>query len=281
MEETGLMPANPFGLLLRQVRTMVPENRDCDAALLARFLELRDEDAFAALVRRHGPLVLGLCRRWLGSLHDAEDVFQATFLVLARKAASVRKRQSLASYLHGVALRLAARIRANAVRWRHFAQASDLMHTPDPLDRLSARELRQGLDEELQRLPERYRAPLLLCFLQGRTQDEAAQDLGWSKGTLRRRLARGRDLLRTRLVGRGLSLASFLGVPLLAASLSAAASAALAERTVTAALAPAAVSPTVAALVETGLLALAPFPIPLVLLGTLVVCLLVAAALAW
>jgi RNA polymerase sigma factor (sigma-70 family) len=279
MEETRQMPANPFGLLLRQVRTLVPDEGDSDGALLARFVERREEDAFAALVRRHGPLVLGLCRRWLGNLHDAEDVFQATFLVLARKAASVRKRQSLASFLHGVALRLAARIRAHAVRWRHFAQASDLMHSPNPLDRLSVRELQQGLDEELQRLPERYRAPLLLCFLQGRTQVEAARELGWSKGTLRRRLACGRDLLRARLVGRGLSLASFLGVPLLSASLSASASAGLIERTVTAAHAPAAVSPTVAALVETALRALAPFPVRMVLLGALAVSLLVAVAL--
>jgi RNA polymerase sigma factor (sigma-70 family) len=257
MEETHRMPANPFGLLLRQVRNLVPCEEDRDAVLLARFINRRDEDAFAALVRRHGPLVLGLCRRWLGNLHDAEDVFQATFLVLARRAASIRKRQSLASFLHGIALRLAARARTEAARRRRPFLATELVDNPDPLQHLSASELRQALDDELDLLSERYRAPLVLCYLQGRTQDEAARELGWSKGTLRRRLSRGRDLLRARLTGRGLSLGSFLGVPLGAGTL-AQVSTALWTTTVQTALTGRISSPTVAALAEAGIKALAP-----------------------
>jgi RNA polymerase sigma factor (sigma-70 family) len=255
MEEMHRMPANPFGLLLRQVRGLVSQPADSDAALLARFIAQRDEDAFTALVRRHGPLVLGLCRRWLGSLHDAEDVFQAAFLVLARKAASIRKRQSLASFLHGVALRLSARARMGAARRNRAPLEVKSVDTPDPLRHLTAGELRQALDEELDILPERYRAPLVLCYLQGRTQDEAARELGWSKGTLRRRLARGRELLQARLAGRGFSPDSFLAVPLLALDLL---PSSLLNATVKGALDPQTASTAVTSLAEAGVKTVGP-----------------------
>jgi RNA polymerase sigma factor (sigma-70 family) len=198
------MPANPFGLLLRQVRGLVAPDTDGDATLLSRFVRERDEGAFAALVQRHGPAVFGLCRRWLGHEQDAEDAFQAVFLVLARKAGSIRKGQALASWLHGVALRLCRKARGDAAR-RRVPPGVEPPLPPDPLESLTARELLQVVDEELARLPERYRAPLVLCYLQGRTQEEAARELGWSKSTLRRRLGRGRDLLRVRLGGRGVT----------------------------------------------------------------------------
>jgi RNA polymerase sigma factor (sigma-70 family) len=201
--------------LLRYLRRLGAGPREASAAdrqLLARFLERRDPDPFDALLRRHGPMVLGVCRRALGNLHDAEDAFQATFLVLARNAASIRKHASLASWLHGVARRLAARARqARAAAARLPAAAPGRPTAPGPAADLSWREALAALDEELEGLPERYRAPLVLCHLEGRTQDEAARHLGWSLGTLRRRLDQGRRSLRLRLLRRGVSLAGGLG----------------------------------------------------------------------
>jgi RNA polymerase sigma factor (sigma-70 family) len=261
------MPANPYGVVLRRLRGLVAPEADSDAALLSRFVRGRDEAAFTALVQRHGPAVLGLCRRWLGQEQDAEDVFQATFLVLARKAHTIRRTQSPGSFLFGVALRLARKARAEAARRPpHISEEPAV--SPNPLETLTACELLQALDEELAALPEQYRAPLLLCHLQGRTQDEAARELAWSKATVRRRLARGRDLLKARLVGRGLSLPSFLGGSLLAASLTSPASAALLETTARAALKDGAGSAAVTALAEAGCRALVPAR-PRVLLLTL------------
>lgn len=252
------MPANPYGLLLQQVRRLVGEEADTDTALLGRFVKDRDQAAFADLVRRHGSQVFGLCRRWLGHEQDAEDVFQATFLVLARKAESIRNGQALPSFLHGVALRLARKARTETARRRQPLSDRPPLEQANPLDHLRDCELRQGLDEELSRLPERYRGPLLLCHLQGQTQDEAARALGWSKGTLRRRLARGRDLLKARLLGRGLTPASGLGISLLADSTAAPASAPLVDTTVKAAFMPEAISGPVAALTEIGVRILTP-----------------------
>jgi RNA polymerase sigma factor (sigma-70 family) len=180
-----------------------------DRRLLQRFVAQRDQDAFAELVARHGPLVLGLCRRVLRDLHDAEDVFQATFLVLARKAATIRKPESLSCFLHGVAYRLAIKAKAEAdKRRRHERRASTSGETEDA--DLSWREVRGLIDEELQRLPLTLRLPLVLCYLEGQTQDEAARRLGWSRGTLKRRLERGRDRLRIRLTRRGVTLGAGL-----------------------------------------------------------------------
>jgi RNA polymerase sigma factor (sigma-70 family) len=179
-----------------------------DRELLEQFTRRRDEDAFACLIRRHGPLVLGLCRRLLRREQDAEDVFQATFLVLARKAASIRKREALASWLHGVAVRLAMRARAVRRRW----QERPVMDVPvhDPLPEFIWRDLRRVLDEEIHCLPHKYREPFVLCHLQGKTNPEAAQELGCPLGTILSRLARARELLRKRLVRRGVSLCTGL-----------------------------------------------------------------------
>jgi RNA polymerase sigma factor (sigma-70 family) len=186
-----------------------------DAQLLERFAVRGEEAAFAQLVRRHGAMVFGVCRRLLRQEQDAEDAFQATFLILARRAAAIRKGGSVGSWLHGVARRVAAQARrsaaARAARERSLAAAT----RADCPDETTWRELRGVLDEELARLPEAYRAPLVQCYLEGQTQDEAARQLGWSPRTLRRRLERARDLLRARLARRGLGLAAgLLGVAL-------------------------------------------------------------------
>jgi RNA polymerase sigma factor (sigma-70 family) len=180
-----------------------------DAALLARWIEQRDQQAFASLMARHGPMVLGVCRRLLGEVHEAEDVFQAVFLVLARRASRVRQPEALAGFLHTIAVRLARKARAAKCRlWKHTnAEVPEPVDPrPHPLDILSGRELLALLDDEIARLRERYRLPLLFCLLQGRTVEEAARQLGWSVGSLRGRLNRGRERLRRRLLRRGLDL---------------------------------------------------------------------------
>jgi RNA polymerase sigma factor (sigma-70 family) len=212
------MPARPERLL-RHIRRLVQRpgpDPSSDAALLQRFTAHRDEEAFAALVRRHGPLVLGACRRVLRDLHEAEEVSQAVWLVLARKAASVRPPGRLAAWLHGVAHHLALNARRAAARRRRH-EAGGIHREPaaakaDLLDELSARELLLVLDEELQRLPAAYRLPLIHCALEGRTTEEAARQLGWTPGSVRGRLVRGRALLHARLVRRGLALPATLAV---------------------------------------------------------------------
>jgi RNA polymerase sigma factor (sigma-70 family) len=175
-----------------------------DAGLLARFVRERDAGAYAALLERHGPMVLGVCRRILGNRADAEDAFQATFFSLARSAARLRPDGTVAGWLHAVARRTARK--ALARRKPHVAldRLGDLPGD-DPFAEVAWRELRGVLDEELNRLPERLRGPLVLCYLDGLTRDEAAQRLGWSLGTLKRRLEEGRALLRGRLARRGLA----------------------------------------------------------------------------
>jgi RNA polymerase sigma factor (sigma-70 family) len=183
-----------------------------DAVLLERFAAQRDESAFAALLARHGPMVLGVCRRVLRDTHEAEDVFQAVFLVLARKAAILRRPQSLAAWLYGTARHLAMKVGRGDARRRQ--RERDRLRTvsvsTDPLDELAARELLLILDEEMERLPETYRLPLLLCGLEGRTQEEAARILGWTAGSLKGRLERGRKQLHARLSRRGLAFSGAL-----------------------------------------------------------------------
>jgi RNA polymerase sigma factor (sigma-70 family) len=189
-----------------------------DGDLLERYLTGRDEAAFAALVRRHGPMVLRVCRRMLGDAHAVEDAFQATFLVLARKAAVVRPRAALAGWLYGVARRVALKARASdARRLRREKPAAFLPGAdpgPDPLARLSAREVLDALDAEIQRLREVYRLPVVLCCLEGLSHEEAAWRLGWTVGSVRGRLQRGRSQLQHRLVKRGLTLSAALTVAL-------------------------------------------------------------------
>jgi RNA polymerase sigma factor (sigma-70 family) len=219
------MADGPMSTLLRHLRRLAggPSDRPArDGELLDRFLTERDEPAFAALVRRHGPMVQGVCRSVLHHWHDAEDAFQATFLVLARKAASIRHRDSIAGWLHEVAYHLAVKSLARGTRRRAQAMRSTDMPAAPVLD-LTIRDLQRVLHEELQRLDEKHRAPLVLCYLEGKTHQEAARQLGWTAGTVRGRLNRGRELLRGRLTRRGLALSAGLFTVVLSQSASAAA----------------------------------------------------------
>lgn len=206
------------GLLLQHIQRLAGRDAAAgrsDVELLRHFLSARDEAAFTALVQRHGAMVWQVCVSALRQREDAEDVFQATFLVLARKAGSVRKQEAVASWLHGVALCLARKLRGRNLR-RGAGNGEALDQIPArPMEDLTWRELRQVLHEELGRLPEKNRLPILLCHLEGQTQDEAARALGWSLGRLRGRLIKGRELLRARLARRGLAPA----LPVLAAAL--------------------------------------------------------------
>jgi RNA polymerase sigma factor (sigma-70 family) len=174
-----------------------------DGQLLERYRTRRDEAAFEALVELHGPMVLGLCRRFLRDPRDIEDAFQATFLVLVRKAPLIRDGGQLANWLYGVALRVATRSRANLLRRRTREQAigaAEFAALPDGNDVLG---MGPVLDQELSRLPAKYRAPLVLCYLRGQTHDQAARELRCPVGTVRSRMARGRDLLKRRLTRQG------------------------------------------------------------------------------
>jgi RNA polymerase sigma factor (sigma-70 family) len=209
-----------------------------DGQLLERFHRDGDGAAFALLVQRHGPMVLGACRRVLGNTPDADDAFQVTFLVLVQKAASLGRPDSLAAWLHGVAHRTALKARANAARRSAVERQTGPMLASEPPDEdLSDPELHAALDEELARLPEKYRAPLVLCYLEGLTNEQAARRLGWRVGSMSYRLARGRELMRRRLDRRGCAIAP-LGFPALLDAWGAAAPvpSALADATVLAAL---------------------------------------------
>ncbi len=180
-----------------------------DGPLLERFVAGRDGLAFEAIVARHGPMVLGVCRRVLAEPTDAEDAFQATFLVLVRKAGTLRDRDRLAPWLYGVAYRVARRARAASRRSRGRSELGEREPAiePDPAADLERREALAALDEELARLPEKYRSSIVLCDLEGLTYDEAARRLGCPLGTLKSRLASARDRLRRRLVRRGVASA--------------------------------------------------------------------------
>jgi HlyD family secretion protein len=181
-------------------RTAPAEEAPGDAELLRRFARGRDDAAFTTLVRRHGPMVLGVCRRVLKRPHDAEEAFQTTFLILVRKAGSLARPDQLAGWLYGVAYRAALKVRAAAARQAtHGGDAADLP-APDPAEDAGPwDDLRDVLDEEMIALPEKFRAPLVLCYLEGMTNEDAARRLGWPAGSMSYRLARGRELLRERL----------------------------------------------------------------------------------
>ena len=187
-----------------------PGGDGSDGELLERFLGRRDAASFASLVRRHGPMVLGVCRRILRDPHAAEDAFQATFLLLVRKAGSVRKRGSVGPWLYGVARRVALEARGAASRRQVPAPLDPEVAWVDNYDGLVRDELHAALHEELGRLPEKYRAPLLLCYIEGLPHEAVARQLGWPLGTVRSRIARGRDLLGARLTRRGMAPAAVL-----------------------------------------------------------------------
>ncbi|HEY7308763.1 MAG TPA: sigma-70 family RNA polymerase sigma factor [Gemmataceae bacterium] len=198
-----------LAVVLRHVRGLAahPDNPAMsDTQLLERFVEQREEAAFAALIQRHGGLVRSVARRILHDVQAAEDVFQSTFLTLARRAHSIRNRGALASWLYGVAARLAWQTRKDDARRAVRERAATAARSEDVTEAAAWRELGALLDEELQRLPEKYRMPLVHIYFAGQTQEEAARQLKWSKGTLRRRLEKGKRLLHARLSRRGVSL---------------------------------------------------------------------------
>ncbi len=206
------MAANPL-------RTIVPRLREvlapagpqaADRELLRRFNAGRDEAAFAEIVRRHGPMLLRVCQRVLRDDHDAEDICQAAFLLLARKATSIAWSDSVAGWLFQTAYRLSLKARTAAARRARHEAAAPTPPQPDPVAELTVRELQAALDDELNRLPEKYRAPIVLCCLEGRPRDEAASCLGWRLATVKDRLERGREHLRLRLARRGVQLGAAL-----------------------------------------------------------------------
>jgi RNA polymerase sigma factor (sigma-70 family) len=253
------MASNVLNSVVRQLHRvgLHGEASLTDAELLECYIARRDETAFAEMVRRHGPLVLGVCRRVLRDEHDAEDAFQATFLVLVRKAASIRPRAMLSNWLYGVAHNTA--LKANAMKRKRRAKEQEAGTLPRPeVSTQTWQQLQNLLDEELSALPDRYRVPIVLCELEGKTLKEAAHQLGLPEATIGTRLYRGRNLLAGRLSKRGLTLSgSVLGTVLAESAASASVPASLLSATVRAATpyalgegARGLISPSVAALTE-------------------------------
>jgi RNA polymerase sigma factor (sigma-70 family) len=202
------MPTEP-------VPRLMAERQPTDGQLLERFADDQDAAAFATLIQRHGPMVLGVCRRVLNHEQEAEDAFQATFLVLVRRAGGLERPELLGNWLYGVAYRTAHKARARLARRRYHERQVQPMPAVEPPDPLQWQELRGVLDEALRELPGKYRAPLVLCYLQGLTNEEAARRLGWPTGSMSYRLARGRQLLRERLEQRRQMLPGMLVLALL------------------------------------------------------------------
>ena len=178
-----------------------------ESQLLDRFLSLGDESAFEAILRRHGPMVLGVCRHVLDDYHDVEDAFQATFLILVKKAHSIRDRDVLGTWLYGVARRVAVRAQTKARRrqLRERTGSEHLEASAHVRDPMESKEVQRLVHDELERLPYRYRTPLVLCDLEGQTHEDAAAQLCCPVGTIKSRLSRGRERFRERLARRGLS----------------------------------------------------------------------------
>jgi RNA polymerase sigma factor (sigma-70 family) len=203
-----------FGCI-RKVVSAIELRTQSDQELLQRFVSQRDDAAFSAVVRRHGPMVLRVAFRTLQNEHDAEDVFQATFLVLSQKAHTLRRQESLGSWLYGIAYRLALKCKATAGERRNREQRLPMTHVATPLAQVTVQEAQAIMDEEISRLPEKFRVPVVLCCLEGLTRDEAAQQIGCAASVLKGRLEHGRERLRQRLIARGLTLPCGLGAFLL------------------------------------------------------------------
>jgi RNA polymerase sigma factor (sigma-70 family) len=232
------MATSPMNRVLQRLRQAASGPRrtgPTDGQLLEEFIARRDEAAFEALLTRHGPMVLGVCRRVLANAADAEDAFQATFLVLVRKAAAVRPREQVGNWLYGVAYRTALKARAAAARRRAKERRVRPMPHPGSETVDAGEELRRLLDEELSRLPDKYRVAVVLCELEGRPRKQVARQLGVPEGTLSSRLATARRLLAGRLACRGVALAGALLATLGGETARAAVPAALRAETVKAA----------------------------------------------
>ena len=203
-------PTSPVLQLIRKIAAAPQAEELTDGQLLERFADRRDEAAFASLIARHGRMVFSVCRRLLHHQQDAEDAFQATFLVLVRQARSITKRDSVASWLYGVAYRVACKARRKRARQQvQEARLPDLAGA-EPVPDLFRRELAAVLDEEVDRLPSKYRIPFVLCYVQGKTNEQAARLLGRPVGTVSAQLCRARERLRSRLTRRGVALSSGL-----------------------------------------------------------------------
>jgi RNA polymerase sigma factor (sigma-70 family) len=244
-------PLGRFVQYFRQRLVVTPTEGVSDGQLVERFARQNDEAAFDALMQRHGPMVLSVCQRVLRRVQDVEDTFQATFLMLVREAGSLRKRASVASWLYRVAYRLALRMSADVGTRPAPDRRGEARAPVAPEVEAAWSELKAILDEELDRLPAKYRAPLVLCYLEGKTHEEAAQELHWPPGTVKGRLSRARDMLRKRLTRRGLApVAGSFAAVLAANTPSAAVPATLAIAARKAGLAPPCITPRIAALVD-------------------------------
>jgi RNA polymerase sigma factor (sigma-70 family) len=212
--EITAMPDQQLSDVIRYVRRIVgaEDKIRTDRELLAAFTTRNDQAAFTTLVKSHGPMVMGICRRVLHHLQDAEDAFQATFLLLARQSADIRKQESLASWLHGVAYRMAHNAKRSASRRRKYEEKAKPAPSLDQGTELEWREVQAILDDEIQRLPETYRTPFLLFYLQNKKQADIAGQLGIKEGTVWSRLAHARRLLQERLSRRGVALPAVLGL---------------------------------------------------------------------
>jgi len=228
--------ANPVLRFIQKMRVNETTRHLSDEQLLNRFAKQQDTLAFEALLLRHGGMVLVVCRRVLANEQDAEDVFQATFLTLAHKARSIHKRSSIGCWLHGVAHRLALKARSNAIKRKAIESGRALVGPETHPATMALHEIQPILDEELEKIPERFRAPLVLCYLEGKTRAQAALQLGWSQRTMMRRIDKGHELLRSRLMRRGVSIGTAaLTTGLFAQSSSAAIPARLVDTTLNAA----------------------------------------------
>ncbi|OAI46950.1 hypothetical protein AYO44_01875 [Planctomycetaceae bacterium SCGC AG-212-F19] len=208
-----------------------------DNQLIDGFVSRRDEAAFTTLVQRHGPMVLGVCRQVLRNETAAEDAFQATFLVLARKAGSIRRGQAVGSWLYQVAHRLALRARARDEDRQQLERQTAMMRPARAYEQHVDQDLCPLVHEEVRRLPEKYQAPVVLCYLEGKTAGRAAEQLGWRESVVRGRLFQARALLRARLARRGIALSAWSLGAALAGQTAVALPPALAEETIRAALA--------------------------------------------
>jgi RNA polymerase sigma factor (sigma-70 family) len=200
------MAKNAANAVMEHLRKMMlADDKMSDGKLLSMFIEERDEAAFEALVRRHGKMVLGVCRRILANPHDAEDAFQSVFLVLVRKANSVVPREMVGNWLYGVALQTAIRVKSMNAKQR--GRERQMVVLPEPKTAKPCRDDGADIiDQELSRLPDKYRVVIVLCDLEGRTRKEVARQLGWPEGSVSGRLARGKAMLARRLARRGLVL---------------------------------------------------------------------------